>query len=258
MVDQSPFTVRLAKRTELDAIIALNQRAYINSPVQNYLAGLSIPITTDTKDASLRRNQEKYLRLLYRRAFNGARLTVVVHSESGSSPDGPDKERIVASSIWKLPSSEKAKIRKSFLDVISTELLVIPIVMSWGIGFVRKALGPFSALDKAAERVYKERNVKESRDEQYYLEMVAVDPEFHGKGLMSLLFREAFDYAPSSTYTLFANGPLVRDRYAHWGFETWAEITIGKDECDAAGLSKPSGSGFQMYFMVKNPPQKST
>ncbi|KIK50470.1 hypothetical protein GYMLUDRAFT_266152 [Collybiopsis luxurians FD-317 M1] len=250
-VQQSPFFVRLAKRSEVDEIVALNQRAYIKSPVQNYLGGVTTEITTSPKDADRRKNQERYLKLVYRRAFLEARLTVVVHtSEEG-------EQKIVASSIWRLPARERSKINKGLLDVVSTELLILPIIWGWGVGFIKRAANLVSLINKGADGVYKERHMKESRDEQYYLGMVAVDPDFHGKGLMSLLFREAFDHAPSATFTLFANGVPARDRYTHWGFETWAETVIGKGECDENGLANPSGKGFLLYFMVKNPPKSS-
>ncbi|KAF5379360.1 hypothetical protein D9757_007619 [Collybiopsis confluens] len=253
--EQDTFTVRIAKRSEVQEIVSLNQRAYINSPVQNYFAGISTsptaakPITTDPQDATRRKNQEKYLRLLYRHAFHEARLTIVVHtSESG-------RERVVASSIWQLPVRERSKIRKGLMDVVSTKCLILPVIWSWGIGFIKRRSNFASTLSKRADRVYKEKDMKESLNEQYYLGMVAVDPEFQGKGLMSLLFREAFDYAPSDTFMLFANGQAARDRYTHWGFETWAEVVMGKSACDENGLKTSSGSGFVMYFMVKSPPQ---
>ena len=40
-IQQGSFSVRLAKRSEVDEIVALNQRAYIKSPVQNYLGGVT-------------------------------------------------------------------------------------------------------------------------------------------------------------------------------------------------------------------------
>ncbi|KAF8170776.1 hypothetical protein BJ912DRAFT_882564, partial [Pholiota molesta] len=58
-----------------------------------------------------------------------------------------------------------------------------------------------------------------SVDDTWYLQVVGTDPEYQGRGLVSLLVRDAFTYDPEATFTLEAATTKSRDQYEHLGFK---------------------------------------
>lgn len=96
--------------------------------------------------------------------------------------------------------------------------------------------------ESTMHKLFKEKEIKASPDDSWYLQMIFTDAEYQGKGnyslrsadnssgitiylspfpegLMSQLVREAFAHSPEDIFTLEATTPKSRDQYAHLGFE---------------------------------------
>jgi len=85
------------------------------------------PLTTEPKDKKARDIQTKYLKFLIRRVWSmGGRITVVVTEDGGN-------ERIVASTFWRPPVTSDSPKAPSILS--SLRMGVLPVLLSWGIGF---------------------------------------------------------------------------------------------------------------------------
>ncbi|KAJ7278293.1 hypothetical protein C8J57DRAFT_1306389 [Mycena rebaudengoi] len=241
-------SVRIATVADLDELATMNQRAFIESPPQTYFSGANAPLTTDKKDAKRRADQTKFLKFLIRRSWSlGARITVVV------VPTGKDgDEKIIGSTIWRPPINGNSK-SPSMLS--SLRMGMFSVLVSWGVG----AIARISDLIQSSEHVlsdgYKGRKLAGTPDDSWYLQLAGVDPEFQGKGCMTILLQEAFKNAPDATFTLEATTPRSREVYKHFGFEVVNEVTVGKGKVNAHGLvsSGDSATGFPIYPMIKVP-----
>jgi len=100
---------------------------------------------------------------------------------------------------------------------------------------------------------YAEKKLSGSPDDSWYLQLAGVDPEFQGKGYMSMLLREAFEYAPNAVFSLEASTPRSRDVYKNFGFEVVREVIVAKGKVDASGVVASGGAatGFPIYPMIK-------
>ncbi|KAJ7191864.1 hypothetical protein GGX14DRAFT_480875 [Mycena pura] len=244
--------IRVATVADLDELAAMNQRAFLSSPPQSYFSGANAPLTTDRKDEKRRNNQTTFLRFLIRRSWSlGARITVVVIPGIGES--GTD--RIIAATIWRPPVTGDSK-PPSMLSALWMGLF--SVLMNWGIG----AMTRISDLVQSSEHVlgdgYAERKLPGTPEDSWYLQLAGVDPDFQGKGYMSMLLQEAFRNAPNATFTLEATTPRARDVYKHYAFDVTQvvrEVVVGKGKVDALGVnaSGDAATGFPIYPMIKVP-----
>ncbi|KAJ7885785.1 hypothetical protein B0H14DRAFT_2498778 [Mycena olivaceomarginata] len=241
--------VRIATLDEIDEIAGMMQRAFISSPVQAYSSNAKAPLTTHTKDAKRRAHQTKYIQFLIRKSLSlGGRLTVVC-IPAHSTENRP--ARIAGAAIWRPPGCKKPP---SLLGSLRMGLL--SVIMGWGIGVMARISGFAHPIEHALDQGYAERKLPGTpEDSSWYLQLTGVDPEFQGKGFLSMLLEEAFQHAPDAVFTLEANTPRARDVYKRYGFEVVGEVTIGKGKVDELGVasSGTAATGFPMYPMIKVP-----
>ncbi|KAF7332826.1 Acyl-CoA N-acyltransferase [Mycena venus] len=238
--------VRIATLEEIEEVAAMLQRAFIASPVQAYFSNAKAPLTTHTKDAKRRAHQTKYIQFLFRRSLSlGGRLTVVIAATENRPA------RIAGAAIWRPPGYKKPP---SLLASLRMGLL--SVIMGWGTGVMARISDFAHPIEDALESSYAERKLPGTpEDSSWYLQLTGVDPEFQGKGFLSMLLQEAFQHAPNAVFTLEANTPRARDVYKRYGFEVVGEVIIGKGKVDALGVasSGTAATGFPMYPMIKVP-----
>ncbi|KIM42276.1 hypothetical protein M413DRAFT_444707 [Hebeloma cylindrosporum] len=104
-------------------------------------------------------------------------------------------------------------------------------------------------------KLFKNKGIKKSPDDSWYLQMIFTDPGYQGKGLMSKLVREAFAHSPEGIFTLEATTPKSRDQYAHLGFELPTPIKFGRGKADGRGVtaSGDDANGLEIWAMAKYP-----
>ncbi|TFY70252.1 hypothetical protein EVG20_g2761 [Dentipellis fragilis] len=247
--------VRLARKDELNDLADMARRAFISDPIYNYSGNLKEPLSNDT-NTSKRRTLQKFQRLLIGSSMAiGARTTVVaVPVASEGSETNRGKEELAAVCIWSpegkhLDTSHPfTLLRNGFLGILT----------GWGItGLKRIALEYSNSCDKAWKEIRKSEDFKaDATNGEWYVQMVCTAPEHQGKGYLSLIMREMFEYAPNQVLTLDASTPKSRDRYAHLGFELKRPWGIGKGKADSRGFkAKGDAPGMEFYAMVKILPQ---
>ncbi|KAJ7669075.1 hypothetical protein B0H17DRAFT_1162252 [Mycena rosella] len=256
-------SVRLATVNELDELAEMNQRAFISSPPQTYFSGATAassfglpassrradknlqPLTTDGEDATRRVNQTKFIRFLIRRSWHlNARITVaVIPGENG-------RDRIVGATIWRPPITGGSK-PPSLLT--SLRMGLFSVLMNWGVGVITRISDLIQSSEHVLGDAYTERKLAGSPEDSWYLQLAGVDPEFQGKGYMSMLLQDAFNRAPDAIFTLEATTPHSRNVYKHYGFEVVGEVTVGKGKVDALGVASSgnAATGFTIYPMIK-------
>ncbi|KAL0569792.1 hypothetical protein V5O48_012171 [Marasmius crinis-equi] len=120
-------SIRLATVKDLEELALMNQRAFISSPPQTFLARLNAPLTTEIKDKAYRENQAEFLKFFIRRSWSlNARITVVVLTVK----DG--REKIVASAIWRPPIAPGAPNAPSTISALRMGLFTV--LRRWGFG----------------------------------------------------------------------------------------------------------------------------
>ncbi|KAJ7465793.1 hypothetical protein B0H11DRAFT_1870053 [Mycena galericulata] len=238
--------VRIASLEEIDEVAVMMQKAFISSPVQAYFSNAKAPLTTQTKDAKRRAHQTKYIRFLIRRSLSlGGRLTVVIAATENRPA------RIAGAAIWRPPG-----YKKPLSLFTSFRMGLLSVIMGWGTGVMARMSDFAHPIEHALDQGYAERKLPGTpEDASWYLQLTGVDPEFQGKGFLSMLLQEAFQHAPSAVFTLEANTPRARDVYKRYGFEVVGEVIIGEGKVDALGVasSGAAATGFPMYPMIKVP-----
>ncbi|KAL0570279.1 hypothetical protein V5O48_011690 [Marasmius crinis-equi] len=252
--------IRVATVEDLEDLAAMNQRAFINSPTQTFLAGLRAvntlsplphnssdvshyqPLTTEISDKAAREIQTVFIKFLIRRSWSlNARFTVLV------VPGNDGKEKIVASTIWPPPIPPVAPKAPSTLSAIRMGLF--SVLKYWGFGvmgastrtgygfpvnstFLPSSISPslFSQATTFWNMITKRRICLERRTTLGTSNLQELTQR-----LMSSLLREAFEHAPGATFTLEATTPASRDVYQHFGFEVVCELIVTKGKVDARG-----------------------
>ncbi|KAJ7776100.1 hypothetical protein B0H16DRAFT_1302442, partial [Mycena metata] len=197
-------------------------------------------------DEKKRNNQTQFLKFLIRRSWSlGARITVVV------IPGGKNgTERIVGATIWRPPITGDNK-SPSMLSALRMGLF--SVLVNWGMS----AMTRISDLVDSSKHVlgdgYADRKLPGTPDDSWYLQLAGVDPDFQGRGYMSMLLQEAFRHDPNAPFTLEATTPRSQYMYKHYGFEVVKKIMMGKGKVDALGVnaSGDAGTGFPIYPMIK-------
>ncbi|KAF7340803.1 N-acetyltransferase domain-containing protein [Mycena sanguinolenta] len=240
--------IRVATVADLDELAAMNQRAFISSPPQTYFSGANAPLTMDSKDEKRRNNQTRFLKFLIRRSWSlGARITVAVIPGGENGAD-----RIVGATIWRPPITGENK-SPSMLSALRMGLF--SVLVSWGISAMTRISDLVQSSEHVLEDGYASRNLPGTPEDSWYLQLAGVDPDFQGKGYMSMLLQEAFKHAPDATFTLEATTPRSRDVYKHYAFEVVREVVVGKGKVDGLGVnaSGDAATGFPIYPMIKVP-----
>lgn len=69
------------------------------------------------------------------------------------------------------------------------------------------------------QKAFKDKGVKESVDDTWWLGMVFTHPDFQGQGCLSLIMKDQFAVDTTSTYTVEASTEKSSNQYARYGFE---------------------------------------
>ncbi|KAJ6562533.1 acyl-CoA N-acyltransferase [Mycena capillaripes] len=235
--------VRLATAEDLDELAAMGQRAFISSRPQTYLSGATSPLTTDPQHAERRAHQTEFLKFVIRNSWSmGERITVVI------LPGKPDK--IVGLTIWRPPGLTNGP---SIINALRTG--PSSVIANWGEGFLTRLSDLVQFTEPVLREGYAERKIEGSPEDAWHLEFAGVDPEFQGKGYMSMLLREGLEHAPGAVFTVEANGTISRDVYKRYGFELVREVIVGKGKVDALAViaTGDAATGFPMYPMIRMP-----
>ncbi|KAF5329801.1 hypothetical protein D9619_009072 [Psilocybe cf. subviscida] len=245
--EHKPY-IRLGTLKDLDKMVDVACHAFNRDPVFNYMGNLKEfaldPSQQEWKDRAL------WTRFLHKGSFLlNARVTVVVDP---AVKDADGEPKIVASAIWQPPKKRLAvwKVR------LILRAGVVPILKRWKwTGFTRITDEYQDTAHKMAKECFKAKGIKKPDvDDSWYL----VQMFFPCTGLMSLLMREAFEYAPNDVYTLEATTAASRDQYAHLGYELPIPIPLGQGKCDKDGLQAKGGeaTGFEIWSMAKWPKEQ--
>ncbi|KAF8164674.1 hypothetical protein BJ912DRAFT_934828 [Pholiota molesta] len=177
--------VRLATQEDVEDIVDVIHRAFMHDPVLNYFGSVKklLDETVDTKECSHRRIFLKFL--LVACFLVGGRITVIVDPNIQTTQQG----KIVAASFWLPPGKRLA-------------IWMVPTLVRAGVFSVVKNWGVRSLL--LLHHLFTRKGADISVDDTWYLQMVGTDPEYQGRGLLSLLVRDAFAYDPQATFTLEA------------------------------------------------------
>lgn len=235
--------VRLVKTSELDRLAVVQRRAFLRDPEFNYFGSVKTPLSQEV-DGAEKRHLEVFFKFLNKACLKcGARITVAVApTEAG--------EVICASTTW-LPPRNRISLGRTWVLLRSG---LFQTLKAWGLnGLLRVGIEYGDVSEKALKEAFAAKGIKESPNTSWYLQLACTDPDMQGQGYMSLLCREAFEFAPSSTFTLEATTVHSRERYAHFGFELFKELRLGKGKVNKDGLPAkgPDAEGVPVYSMVK-------
>ncbi|TFK50597.1 hypothetical protein OE88DRAFT_273496 [Heliocybe sulcata] len=239
-VDTAKPFVRLTKASELDALVTIQRRAFIEDPEFNYFGS---PLSDDV-DSPGKQDLETFFRFLTKACLRcGARITVAVVPEASG-------EKICASTIW-MPPDKRISLVKVGALVTSG---VFSVIKGWKFnGLMRVGVEYGAVSEKALKEAYAAKGVKQSPDTSWYLQLACTDPNEQGKGYMSMLMRDLFAHASARICTLEATTAKSRDRYAHFGFELFKEVRMGAGKVNKDGLPAKGkeAEGVPIYSMVK-------
>ncbi|KIK50968.1 hypothetical protein GYMLUDRAFT_50876 [Collybiopsis luxurians FD-317 M1] len=245
------FTIREARREDLQAIGWAAAEAFINDAMAYYLSGTTKPMEITDK-AALRELHDLYYFLFKAGILGGGRAVVAVPVAPDKAEGSDSVPMIAAAACWYPP-------RKRVKTLNALRGGIVRCIWNWGLqGFDRMAneytlithgvferafekrrmVAPESAGEKKRRKGNSERILKES--DSWYLQAMFCSKRFEGRGLMSTLMREGYAYAnratPGIPITLDATSERARDRYAHLGYELMEPVTI-----IGAGKATPQG-----------------
>ncbi|KAF8970637.1 hypothetical protein BDZ97DRAFT_1652308 [Flammula alnicola] len=247
---QQPY-IRLATLEDLDKIVDIAGCAFIHDPVINYFGNVKkvrarhvfIP-DIDLKECQSRRT---FLRLLTKACFLvGGRITVIVDPAKRDS----NGDKIVAGALW-LPPKKRLAV---WMVPTILKAGVVSVLKRWGLtGLLRVVVDYQGTAESKMHLCFKNNGVKKSPEDSWYLQLVFTDPDYQGRGFMSLLVREAFAHAPEDTYVLEATTAKSRDQYLHLGFESPTAINFGKGKADGRGVATSGADavGVEIWAMAK-------
>ncbi|KAJ7655277.1 hypothetical protein DFH06DRAFT_1329612 [Mycena polygramma] len=243
--------IRVANAKDLNELAAMIQRAFISSPPQTFFSGATTRLTTDSTDAKRRAHQTKFLNFFIRRSWSmGARITVAILPNKENNPD-----KIVGITIWRPPGDAKPP---SLVNALRLGLFSVVVIWGLGVMTVNYLFNSLRFFEHVLGEGYAKRKLAGTPEDAWYLQLAGVDPEFQGKGYMSMLLREGFKYTPRAVFTLEATTPRSRDVYKHFGFEVVKEVMVGKGKVDASGViaSGNAATGFPIYPMIRASPSQ--
>ncbi|KAF9529873.1 hypothetical protein CPB83DRAFT_893106 [Crepidotus variabilis] len=256
--------VRMATLEEAETLSAIAGRSFIHDPVFNYFNQIDhlLDPTVDEKEVEERR---VWFSFLTKACFLvGGRVTVVV--------DPNENDKIVSAALW-LPPKKRLAV---WMVPTLFRAGVIPVLKNWGLtgllvrDFPMAYLGDCTEVEnlfheqrivldyqdtaeKTMETCFKKTKKIGSAHNAWYLQLTFTDPDYYGKGFMSMLVREAFDHTPEATFVLEATTPKSRNMYAHLGFQNPTPINFGVKKADRNGLNArgEAALGVEIWAMAK-------
>ncbi|KAK0450580.1 uncharacterized protein EV420DRAFT_741197 [Desarmillaria tabescens] len=132
------------------------------------------------------------------------------------------------------------------------------VLRGWGFRGLKRILLDFvPPVEKALSKAFKARNL--DRLDSWHLLAIAVDPDWQGKGVSSVLLKDCFSRANHKPIHLEASSSKSRDIYKHLGFEVDEELLLGKGQVDCCGLSAKGAEaiGIPEWVMTKVRARKS-
>ncbi|KAG7441824.1 uncharacterized protein BT62DRAFT_907256 [Guyanagaster necrorhizus] len=242
-------TVRIATGDDVETATTVLTRAFCNDPAMNWLECVKRENkVTDCNSTSppilqtmerLRRFQRCIVKITM---LVGGVVTLAV------VPSSDEKgERVVAVSLWLKPGQTyDLPLRKAL------KAGAWPVAMGWGIRGLKRLFVDFTPqVEKTLLRAYKARNL--DRLDSWHLFEVAVDPDWQGKGMSSLLMKDGFSRASPKSVHLEATTAKSRDIYVSFGFKIDEEYLFGKGQVDSDGLATKGAeaTGYPEWVMTK-------
>ncbi|KAL0952705.1 hypothetical protein HGRIS_006941 [Hohenbuehelia grisea] len=248
--------VREATLEEIRTLDELFLLAFLDDPAFYYFWSIQSSLSHDSPTTQQGRENIKHLcRFMVDtvQLLGGRIMVAVVPKPEGSiseDADVSDCEVIGASALW-LPPHQ----RISWWTIVTlVRAGFIQLLLAMGLeGYKRMAVEYKEVTARSFESGLSVRNVRETPDESWYLQLIGTHPAHQGKGLMSLLVREAFAHSPTSVFLLDSTTPNSMVRYAHLGFEMMEEVRLGKGVVGSDGLpaSGEEATGVPLFCMVK-------
>ncbi|KAI0044752.1 hypothetical protein FA95DRAFT_1496603 [Auriscalpium vulgare] len=156
-------------------------------------------------------------------------VTVVTVPAKDGEGEGAG-ERIVGGALWLQPGQKMEPSLTTFVRISPWKA-----IWSWGLSALSRLFLKYTpTIEKTLDKAFGARGV--DRLDSWHLFEIAVDPDWEGQGLCSLLVRDGFARATPKPIHLEATTPKSRDRYLHFGFEIDEEHRFGVGEVDEKGL----------------------
>ncbi|KAF6750410.1 hypothetical protein DFP72DRAFT_991670 [Ephemerocybe angulata] len=164
--------------------------------------------------------------------LGGRTIVVAVPSSDGS-------EKIASCTCW-LPPNKRVK-KHQFLKLANDG--AVPLLTAWGVRGT-------TADCKLQSRGFEKKDVD---TRAWYLLLAMTDPDFQGRGYLSMLMRDQFAHAPGQNYILETTTEKAKNQYTHFGFEVKETFYVGKGKVGMDGLpaSEEAATGAKAYPMVK-------
>ncbi|KAF6750413.1 hypothetical protein DFP72DRAFT_911093 [Ephemerocybe angulata] len=238
--------VRLATSEDHPQIIEMGVRAFVADPILLYIGNVQ-----EVQGSVLAPKDERGLRafivfVLKSTASRSGRVTVVV------LPFDDGSERIVSATYW-LPPNKRIE---NYQLVKLAKDGALPMVKAWGLsGITRMTEHYLDNVHHILVDSFKQRGFQKSDvdSKAWYLTMAMTDPEFQGRGFVSLLMREQFAHAPGGVHILETLTEKNKGLYEHFGFELQKTFYVGEGKVGLDGLpeSGESATGVKVYPMIK-------
>ncbi|KAE9395831.1 hypothetical protein BT96DRAFT_137378 [Gymnopus androsaceus JB14] len=270
------FTIREARRDELDAIGWAAAEAFINDAVVHYIAGAKKPMSA-TNEKDLRGVYDFYY-FLFKACMISEGRAIIAVPDASESTSSNTKTTISAAACWYPP---KHRI-KAFIALRGG---LIKCIRNWGFPSLDRMAGDFEdtthevckrafeakAMEFPASASKRARKVLEW-DDAWYLAVAFSSKKYEGRGFLSTLMREGYAHmqrtTPGIPVTLESSSSRSRDRYIHLGFELMEPQTIlGVGKVTPLGIApldkeqarkqKDELTGMPYYNMVNWDPSKS-
>ncbi|KAJ3821900.1 hypothetical protein F5880DRAFT_1578889 [Lentinula raphanica] len=245
------FTIREARRDELDIIGWTAAEAFIDDAMAHYYSGTTKPLSVEDK-TDMRTLYDLY-RCVYKACMlGGGRAIVAVPKRSSASAS---TTTIAAAVCWYPP-------RQRITVVNALRSGMLRCIMNWGFGGFKRMSKEYSvvthgvfqqafnskAMEIQATESWKQRMYKRKsklilqESDSWYLQLMFSSKSYEGRGLMSTLIREGHAYIQSVTpgipITLDASSSRSRDRYLHLGYELMENQTIiGAGKATSTGIA---------------------
>ncbi|KAH6912102.1 hypothetical protein BKA70DRAFT_1266570 [Coprinopsis sp. MPI-PUGE-AT-0042] len=213
--DPRPY-VRVASKEDIPQVVDVMQRAFIRDPLFVYCNNVQqlTPNGMSEEDGQRLKVIFKYITTCT--LALGGRIVVVVDP---SLPKVDGREKICAAAIWE-PPNVRVDIRLSTLSTFIASGLWNAFKVSGWTRFCRLGIENADKSHKESVKALKKKGIKRSATDNYWhLLLVMTDPNFQGKGLMSMIMREGLANAPTEIFGLEATTAKSRDQYAHLGYE---------------------------------------
>ncbi|KAK0209272.1 hypothetical protein DFS33DRAFT_521663 [Desarmillaria ectypa] len=249
LVQMTPSaTVRVATKEDVEAAIAVLTRAFLNDPTMNWwgcvkkenaATNIDLPVPGVQRTVKNLRRFQKSLVIVVMLVGGVVTLAVV--------PQGDGGEKVVGVTVCLQPGQT--------FDMVSGKLLKAgtwSVLRGWGLRGLKRIVLDFSPpVEKAVSKAFKEHNL--DRLDSWHLLEIAVDPDWQGKGVSSVLLRDCFSRAKHKPIHLEASSPKSRDVYRHRGFEVDEEHLFGKGQVGRNGLPAKGAEamGFSEWVMTK-------